>query len=258
MSKPKKRSGKKPIIISIIAVVVIAGLGVGGFFGYKAYEKAQEDKIYSAGDVVSFPDFDFKVTKAEFKAVDLPIDEKTIAKYGALDKPEECEKMSKAPTMAFFGSPEPMPYGPSDFNICIRRNDSRKGINEYSANNKQFVTDYEIVAKNNVSTSSLKITLIVDSGRKLDEQVNTFNGTQFFKDTAQERTEFGGVTIYTPELGYKYIPYHQSDIGGDINKGLTRKGYTYTDVRNSENNVDIKVTYKKDGKDQVRIVRVSK
>lgn len=258
MIKAKRRNNKKPIIINVVAVVVVIGLGAGGFFGYKAYEKSQEDKIYSAGDVVSFPDFDFKVTKAEFKAVDLPIDQKTIAKYGALDKPEDCEKMSKAPTMEFFGSPEPMPYGPSDFNICIRRNNSRKDINEYSANNKQFVTDYEIVAKSNVSTSTLKIALVVDSGRKLDEQVNTFNGTQFFTETAQEKMTISGVTMYTPELGYKYIPYHQSDIGGDINKGLIRKGYTYTDVRNSENNVDIKVTYKKDGKDQVRIVRVSK
>lgn len=247
------RSGSRKL--AIIVVLIVAALGVSGFFSLKAYEKQQEDKIYSTGDTVKFSDFDFKVTKLEFKTVDLPIDEKTVTKYGALDKPENCDKLSKTPTMAFFGTPEPLPHGPSDYNICIRRNDSRKGINDYIANNKQLVVDYQIVANSNIDTSNLKIELMPDSGRKLNEQVNTFNGTQLFKDSAQEKTELGGVTIYTPEVGYKYIPYHQSDIGGDINKGLTRSGYTYTDIRTSENSVDIKVTYKKDGKEQARIVR---
>lgn len=258
MQSKKKTKNKKPLIVSAILVIAVLILGVGGFFGLKAYEKHQEDKIYSVSDKVSFPDFDFKVKKAEFKAVDLPIDQKTVAKYGPLDKPENCESMSKEETMAFFGSPEPMPYGPSDFNICIRRNDSRKGINDYSANNKQLTVDYQVTANSNVSTANLKIELIPDSGRKLNEQVNTFNGTQFFKDSAQERTEFAGVTIYSSEVEQKYIPYHQSEIGGDINKGLTRDGYTYTDIRNSEQSVDIKVTYKKDGKEHIRIVRVAK
>ncbi|MFA5004345.1 MAG: hypothetical protein WC498_03670 [Candidatus Saccharimonadales bacterium] len=254
--KAKKTNSKKPILLSIVVVLVVAILGAGSFFGLKAYEKLQADKIYSTGDTVKFPDFDFQVTKAEFKEVDLPVDEKTVAKYGALDKPEDCEKLSKAPTMTYLGTPEPVPYGPSDFNICIRRNDSRKGINDYSANNQQLVVDYAVTANGNIATSNLKIEFLVDSGRKLDEQVNTFNGTQFFRDGAQEKMEFGGVTMYTPELGHEYIPYYQSEIGGDINKGLSRNGYTYTDIRNSENSVDIKVTYSKDGKEQTRIVRV--
>jgi hypothetical protein len=246
----------KKLIISMSTVLLIVLFGVGSFFGLKAYEKQQEDKIYSTGDVVKFPDFEFKVTKAEFKPVDLPVDQETVAKYGSLDKPENCETMSKENTMAFFGSPEPMPYGPSDYNICIRRNDSRKGINEYMANNKQLVVDYSITAKSNVNTDNLNIELIPDSGRKLNERVNTFNGTQFFNDSAQEKTEFGGVIIYSSEVEQKYIPYKQSDIGGNINKGLKRTGYTYTDIRNTENSVDIKVTYNKDGKAHTRIIRV--
>jgi len=258
MNKAKRKNSRKPVVISIIAVLVILVVGAGSFFGVKAYQKHQADKIYAVGDTIKLPDFDFKVTKAEFKPVDLPIDQKTVAKYGALDKPEDCDTMSKAPTMTFMGSPDPVPYGPSDYNICIRRNDSRKGINEYTADNKQLNVDYTITAKGTVNTDNLKITLIPDSGRKLDEQVNTFNGTQFFTESAQEKTNFGGVMMYTPEIGFKYIPYHQSDIGGDINKGLQRTGYTYTDIRNSEHSVDIKVTYKKDGKDNTRIVRVTR
>lgn len=255
--KAKRNNKRKPIIITVIIVLIIAVLGVGGFLGIKAYDKQQEDKIYSVSDTIKFPDFEFKVTKAEFKAIDLPIDEETVAKYGALDTPEDCEKVSKEPTMTFLGSPEPVPYGPSDYNICIRRNNSRTGINEYSANNKQLVVDYVVVANSSVNTKDLKIEVLADSGRNLSEQVNTFNGTQFFKGSAQEKTNVGGVVMYTPELGYEYIPYFQSDIGGDINKGLERTGYTYTDIRNEEKNVDIKVTYKKDGKDHMRIVRVT-
>ena len=256
--KAKKKNYKKPIIFSTVAILVIAVLGIGGFFGVKVYNKHQEDKIYSVGDTVKFPDFNFKVTKAEFKPVDLPIDQKTVEKYGAITTPENCDALSKTPTMEFVGNPTPVPYGPSAYNICIRRNDSRAEMNKYTANNKQLTVNYVITARNNVSTSRLRITLNADSGRKLNEQVDAFNGTQFFNDTAQEINNFLGVPTYSPEVSTKYIPYHQSDIGGDINKGLTRSGYTYTDIRNSEHNVDIKVTYYKDGKLNTRIVRVNK
>ena len=63
---------------------------------------------------------------------------------------------------------------------------------------------------------------------------------------------------YPDELPQKYIPLAKSDLGGNINKQLTRKGDLHADIRNSEQDVDIKVTYKKDGKEQTRIVRVSK
>lgn len=255
MNKVNRKNGFK---LSITAVIAILILCAGGFFGVKAYQKQQENKIYAVGDTIKLPDFDFKVTRAEFKVVDLPIDQKTVAKYGPLDKPEDCDTMSKAPTMTFLGNPNPVPYGPSDYNICIRRNDSRKGINDYIAKNKQLNVDYTITAKGTVSTANLKITLIPDSGRKPDEQVYAFNGTQFFNDSAQEKINWGGVMTYMPEVDIKYIPYHQSDIGGDINKGLQRTGYTYTDIRNSEHSVDVKVTYKKDGKDNTRIVRVTR
>jgi hypothetical protein len=258
MNKNGSKSSNKPIIFTIAAVLILVIFAVVGLFGLKAYEKRQENKIYSVGDTVKFPSFDFKVTKAEFKPVDLPIDDKTTERYGALDKPEDCEKMSKEPTMTFLGNFKPEPYGPSDYNICNRRNDSRDGINKYSASNKQLVVDYQVAAKDTVNTRNLKIVLISDSGRKLDARVDTFNGTQFFTESAQEKTEFGGVIVYSQELKQDYIPYHQSDLGGDINKGLVRKGYTYTDIRNSENSTDIKVTYKLGDKEHTRIIRVTR
>lgn len=260
-----KTKNINPVAASVIAVLVVAALGVGGFFGVKAYEKHQEDKIYAAGDTVSFPDFDFKVTKAEFKPVNLPVDQKTVAKYGALNKQEDCDTFSKENTYwkAWDGDINApwVKYGPSPYNICIRRNDSRDEINKYTSNNKQFVVDYSVTAKSGVDTSKLTVWIEADSGRQLAKQVDAFNANQFFEGGAQELVEpLGGAPApwYPDELPQEYIPFFKSDLGGDINKGLTRAGYAYTDIRNSENSVDIKVTYKKDGTDQVRIVRINK
>lgn len=258
MANKKKSSIIKWIIIS----VAIVALGVGGFFGYKAYENYLANKIYAPNENVGFPDFDVKVTKAEFKAVDLPIDEKTVKKYGAIDKKENCDTQSKENTYwkAWDGDINApwVKYGPSAYNICIRRNDSRDAITNYSSENKQLVVDYTITAKNNVNAKDVSIALEPDSGRKLDKQVDAFNANQFFELGAQELisadfTLGAPGPVYTDEFSQKYIPYHKSDLGGNINKGIERKGSLYADVRTSESSVDLKITYH----GQTRIVRIT-
>lgn len=263
--KSKKENNKRLVVLSIVAVIVVAILSVGGYFGLKFYEKYQEEKIYATGDTVSFPDFDFEVTKAEFKAVNLPINKVTVKKYGDLGKHENCDTFSKEETYwrAWDGDVNApwVKYGPSPYNICIRRNNSRDEINKYSSQNKQFVVNYSVAAKSNVDTSKLKVWIEADSGRQLAKKVDVFNGNQFFEGGAQELIQpLGDIPgeWYPDELPQKYVPFFKSDLGGDINKGLTRTGYAYTDIRNSENSVDVKVTYKKDGKEHVRLVRVTK
>ncbi|PID30739.1 hypothetical protein CSA80_04225 [Candidatus Saccharibacteria bacterium] len=258
----KKKTPKTSLTKIIIAAIIPLGITSGSFFGYQAYQKHLENKIYSISEVVSFPDFDFKVTKAEFKPVNLPIDQKTVAKYGALDKQENCDNFSKEKRYNLLGGGLGWSkYGPSDYNICIRRNNSRNEINRYSSENKQLVVDYSITAKNNVNTSKLTVWLEADSGRNLASQVDAFNANQFFEGGTQELIEPIGDAPgawYPDELPQKYIPLFKSDLGGDINKGITRKGYAYTDIRNAENSVDIKIIYKKDGKGQSRIIRLNK
>lgn len=254
---------KSSIIKWIIIGVAVVALGVGGFFGYKAYENYLANKIYAPNDNVGFPDFDVKVTKAEFKAVDLPIDKDTVKKYGAIDKKENCDTQSKENTYwkAWSGDLNApwVKYGPSAYNICIRRNDSRDAITKYSSENKQLVVDYTITAKGNVNAKDVSITLEPDSGRKLDAQVDAFNANQFFELGAQELLApelliNAPGPVYTTEYSQKYVPYHKSDIGGNINKGIVRKGNLYTDIRNSENSVDLKISYH----GQTRIVRFTK
>jgi len=263
MQKAKKDSKKKSLLKWILLGVAFVLLGVGGYFGYKYYQDYQANKVYSVGETVGLSDFRVDITKAEFKSVDLPIDKDSVAKYGELDKHEDCEKQSKENTWwrAWDNDPD-APWsqtGPSDFNICVRRNNSRDIINKYTKNNSQLVVDYKITAINNVDTSKLKIELIPDSGRKLGEQVESFNANQFFPNGAQYKApELASIApgdMYTSESRYNpYESYKASDLGDDINKGLERTGYIYTDVRNSENSVDVKITYN----GETRLVRITR
>ncbi len=247
----------------ISLVLIIAAVGAGGYFGYKYYQNYQENKIYSVNETVNFTDFDFRVTKSEYKAVNLPIDNDTVKKYGGIEKKEDCDKLSDSPTY-FFDYPAgatipdvPPKTGPSDRVICERRNESRSAIQEYSSDNKQLVVDFTITARSEVNSGDLKIELEADSGRNLNEKVDTFNVNQFFKYGAQEKRPLmldGTIPTYGGEYKQVYIPYFASPIKGDINKGLERKGYIYTDIRNSENTVDMKITYKND----TRIVRITR
>lgn len=149
--------------------------------------------------------------------------------------------------------------GPSDYDICNRRNLSRNTINEYLKNNDRLHIDYKIIATNNIDTTKLKIELVLDSGRKLDEQISAFKGNQFFPLGAQYKSkELEKVLdvpgpIYTSEREYiPYKPYFVSSLGGDINKGLERAGSISADIRKSEENIDLKVTYE----NQVRVIRI--
>lgn len=253
---------KSSIIKWIIIGVAIIALGIGGFFGYKAYGNYLANKVYAPNDNVGFPDFDIKVTKAEFKNVDLPIDKDTVKKYGAIDKKENCDTMSKENTYwkAWDGDINApwVKYGPSDFNICIRRNDSRDAITKYTSENKQLVVDYLITAKNNVNAKDVSIALEPDSGRKLDTKVDAFNANQFFELGAQYTLPDGLAIgapgpVYTSEHPQNYTPFHKSELGGNINTGIERRGNLYTDIRNSESSIDLKITYH----GQTRIVRIT-
>lgn len=255
----KSKSSNKSLITKwVLLVVVLIAAGAGGYLCYKYYQDYRANKVYSVGETVSFPDLKIDITKTEFKPVDLPLDKKSIAKYGDLEKREDCDSMSKEQTWNFesYRSTGWMQYGPSDYNICVRRNNSRDEISKYTNENKQLVIDYKITAADNINTSKLRLELIPDSGRELGQQVNMFNANQFFENSAQRKIQIEGAPgpVYTDEWLQEYKPYHESKIGGDINKGLERTGYIYTDIRNSEHSVDVKITYKGD----TRIVRVTR
>lgn len=186
MSKQQKQSKNKHIITIIGVIVALALLTVGGVFGLKDYHKQQADKIYSVGQTMRYPGFSVEITKAEAKPVNLPIKKELVQQYGGLAKDENCATFSKASTMTYLGTPQAVPYGPSDYNLCVRRNDSRKAIKQYSEENRQLVVDYKITANDAMSTSQVKVQLIPDSGRRLNEQVDSLNCNEFINPSTSD------------------------------------------------------------------------
>ncbi|HEY1645272.1 MAG TPA: hypothetical protein VGF75_02705 [Candidatus Saccharimonadales bacterium] len=256
MSKQQKRNKRNPIIILVTAVVGLTLLAAGGIFSLKAYHKYQANKIYSVSQTMHYPDFSVVVTKAEAKPVNLPVQNELVKKYGGLDKDENCDTFSKASTMTHLGSPELVPYGPSDYNLCVRRNESRQEIKKYSEANRQLVVNYRIAANETVTTSQLKVQLIPDSGRKLNKQVDSFICNEFIQPSTSDFIGIRNSNNDCYDHPFEYNPYFQSDIGENISKGLTRSGYLYTDVRNSENSVDFILSYYHDGKNNTRTTRI--
>lgn len=94
----------------------------------------------------------------------------------SLGKQENCTAQSRERTWwkAWDNDPDApwVQLGPSNYDICDRRNLSRNTINEYLKNNDRFHIDYKIIATNNIDTTKLKIELVPNSGRKLDEQIS--------------------------------------------------------------------------------------
>ena len=203
---------------------------------------------------MKLPDFTATVTKAEVKAINLPLDKDVVAKYGGLATDENCDLLSKDPTpksgyQSIFGSSTYSPPNPSPYNFCIRRNDSRKVIKDYSSQNKQLTIDFTIKASGTVTTKDVRIQVLPDSGRKLSTVVDNFNGNEFIYGNLEK--DMSNIFDFK-----KYVPYFQSDLGGNVNPGLARSGYIYTDVRNSENTADFSLSYWHDGKVVTKITRI--
>lgn len=249
-----RSKGKKTIKWLLIPVVLAVSVA-GGLYAYVMYNQSLVDKIYSVGDVVRYPNFTLEITKAEIKPVDLPVSKKMTDKYGGINSKEDCEKVSKIRPNSMAAGRVIIEGAASDFNLCHRRNNSRDDINKYSSENRQLVIDYKLTASDTVETSGIKIELIPDSGRKLGERVNAFNGGYLFEETDNF---FDHENIrYEFSSDFKYAPYHQSELGGNIGKGLERKAYLYTDVRTSEQTADFILTYTHNGTTEKRTIRIN-
>lgn len=257
MSKQQKRSKKKSIIITATAVIGIALLSTGGVFGLKAYRHYQANKIYSVGKAMPYPSFSVEVTKAEIKPVDISNTIKAAQKYGGLNNNENCDNFSKAATMTTLGfgsNSQTLPDGPSDYNLCIRRNESRQAITKYTEANRQLVINYKINADTTIDTSQVKVKLIPDSGRNLSNQYSPIYCNEFTDPSAYD---LNGIRYSSSApCNDNNTTYFQSDIGENISKGLTRTGYLYTDVRNNENSVDFILSYSHAGKTDTRTTRI--
>lgn len=254
-----RKNGVKHTAVKWVTVVgLIVVLIIGGYFGLQQYQNYLANKIYSVDENVSMVDFDFSVTKAEFKPVELPINKEAVSKYGGIDKQEDCSELSsEGAWFEIDGKWQQIKYGISPKIVCEGRNEARTKINEYSDSSDKLSIEYKILATQNVDVNSLKISIMPDSGRDVKREVNSLNNNDFFGYCMREEVYQSGAPGRTYNSGciydpVTYTPYKASDIGLDINKGLERTGGIDTDIRKSEKNVDIKITYK----DQARIIRI--
>ena len=238
--------------------IILAGVGI--FFGFRLCQDHLVNKVYNRGEIVSFSDFQLDVTKADFRPVELPLNNESVSMYGGLEESENCQEASRDGAWFEIGGQwRQVPGGVSPYVMCEARNGSRDAIKKYSGANMRFDVDYNIIAKNNVDTDSLKFEIIPNSGRDVSAQVNELNSNDFFRNCMREPIMQSGAPgpTYTEGCLHEpttYTPYFKSDIGKDISKGLGRSGRFNTDIRNTEKAVDIKITYKNES----RLIRISR
>lgn len=253
MQKANKDNTKKSLLKWILLGVAVVLLGIGGYFGYKYYQDYQANKVYSVGESVGLPDFEIEITKAEFKPVNLDLNKDYVKKYGDINTKENCDTFSKVKTYDIQLKAD---IGPSEYNVCNRRNPIRDSATKYIGNNSQLVIDYTIRSKGNVNSKDIQLSLTPDSGRDVTKESDLYLGG--FQNGATEEFNsvdvLGGITVYQLFGTQRHTSYGTSELNGDINKGLERTGYIYTDVRKSESSVDIKITHK----GETRLVRISR
>lgn len=247
-----KSKGKKSIKWLLLPVLLVL-LVSGGFFGYDKYKQHQNDKIYSVNDTITFSDFTLSVDAPSFKAIELNVPQEKASRYGGLGVSEDCSKYpedNNQPQDYFNESTRKWVfYDEEDWErdhpirrYCEWRNDSRSSITKYTSNNQRLTLSYKLTANSNVDSSKISISLLPDSGRELKADETLFDYDSLLS------------TRYTPPFNYAYRPNKQSDLGGDINKGITRQGTIETDIRNDEKSIDLKVRYN----GEIRLIRISR
>ncbi len=207
----------------LIAPVIVAIICGGGLYFYHAYQQSIKDKIYSVNDKINMPGFEIKVTTA--KSDKIPLDTKGIN----LNSRKDCTQVpaDKKHDCDWYNWP--------------RRN-AQNYINEYY----RATINYQIIAQEPIQGQDIKIEIVPDSGRKIETDINNSEA-----DTFSFLWPLG-YEIGNSEL--QYTPSPRSDLGGLINKGITRKGMISADLKKSEEVFDIVIKYR----DETRVVRVNK
>lgn len=211
-----KSKGNKTI--KWLLLPVILGLLVGGgFFANYKYDQHLNSKVYNANETLKFSGFELKLLDVSYG--NIPLDTKGIN----LSDRKDCSKVSE-----------------KDMHDCDWYNWPRRNAQDYLNEHTRATVNYEVVAKEAVNGEGLNIEVIPDSGRKIISEK--------LADSRDDTFSWAWV------LKLDYVANPNSDFGGDLNKGLTRKGTVGIDLKNTEQTVDLKVTYK----GETRLVRISR
>jgi len=243
-----KSKGKKTIKWLLLPVA-IALLVAGGFLGYQKYQRYLNDKIYTVNEEIGLTDFTFTVASPSYTTPALNEPQEKIAAFGGIDTPEDCSKYpwlswqtNGVDIMSLTYDDNAYEKAHPSARYCEWRNDSRKKIQAYLADNKRVSIDYKITAKDTVDSKDIQVAFMLDSGRNVKNPASQFNYDPLLSNR------------YYPAFDYTYKPYSETQLGDNINKDITRSQNVSFDLRNSERTIDLKVTYK----GQTRLVRISR
>lgn len=201
----------------LVLPVILALLACSGVISYTKYQQHLNDKIYNVSDTVKFSGFNFKVTNVAYS--EIPLDTKTIN----LSDRRDCS----------IGSDD-------DKHDCDWYNWPRRNAQNYINEHTRATINYEVVANESMNGKDLNIEIQPDSGRKIIH--NT--GSDSYDDTFS----------WAWGLKLDYTANPKSDFGGTLNRGLTRKGTIGVDLKNTEQTIDLKVSYRGEN----RIVRIAR
>lgn len=244
------KSSKKKIIlwssISVVAVIAIVG---GGYLANEYRQNYLNNKIYSTSENIGFSDFTLAVSNPTYSKPSLDMPQEKIAAFGDINTPEDCSKYpwlswqtNGVDIMSLTYDDNAYEKAHPSARYCEWRNDSRKKIQAYIGDNKRVSIDYKITANSTVDSKNIQVAVMLDSGRDLNNPVTLFDYDPLLS------------TRYYPAFDYTYKPYSETQLGSNINKGITRSQNVSFDVRNNEKTIDLKVTYK----GETRLVRVSR
>ena len=252
------RSRNKPAILWTVLSLAILIAIAGSFYIYNRISEYNANKIYTPNEKIAFKDFTLTFSNIKFSEIDLPIDQDFL-KIGGIGTQVDCSAYSDAgtwiPLWWLRGNEGLAKTGISDRKVCEQQNSIRNDLTSYLKDNKKLSITYAIKANETVHPGELKIETTVDSGRDLKSNKNLSTKDRLTYKAVDEA--YGGITHTTYDDWYimpVYHSYESSNLGGDIDKGLSRVGTINTDIRNNENDIDIKVTYQ----NQTRLMRISR
>jgi len=243
-----KTKGKKTIKWLILPVILGLLVG-GGFFAHNKYQDYLNNKIYTVNESVGLSDFTLSVSTPSYTTPELTEPQEKIAAFGDINTPEDCSKYPYLSWQTNGVDITSLSYDENAYEkahpsarFCEWRNDSRKKIQAYIADNKRVSIDYKLTANSTVDSKDIKVAVMLDSGRDANKPASQFDYDPLLS------------AKYAPAFDYTYKPYSETQLGGNINKGITRSQNVSFDVRNAEKTIDLRVTYK----GETRLVRITR
>lgn len=220
-----KSKGRKTIKWLLLPVI-IALLVTGGFFANHRYNQYLAEKIYSVGDTVQIAGFNFKITNVSKES--LPFNTQGIDLTSLNCSSIKYDSNWNGSTFVYDTSNPNHFYDSSD---CGQYNNDREQAKNYTADyDGRMTVSYQVEAKDTMHGKDLQLKVLPDSGRSVILNAGAGSGDKQY--------------AFMWSLGKNdYIANPASDFGGDVNKGLTRKGTLGFDLQKTERVVDIIVKY---------------